>query len=394
MPVTQEQRDETPHDDFAGPSQSFPIRNQSDVDAAAHLIGHAADPDAVKRKAIAIAKRLGLTLPAAWQKKDTAKAMLDDDTLIWFGGDVKALGSGLVGGPVVQFGSPSTADRQGDYFTANTDYGLDVSTKSRVVYHHGMGKYGPKKFGVADLKADRYAIWAEAQLDMSDADAKALYEAVESGKIGWSSGSVERLVRRQDVKGTSEILSWPLIEVSLTPTPVDKRNKAVAIKAMMDGYGHPAHDAAMSAIDTLHYAMKAEMRGHMGDKAKDKKDRMACCKAVMNKHAYKCMKAVGALMDDDADMDDDSIKSLLAGLVAGPSLSERSEALVADAGELYGAFVKALEQRESEGRFLSPAKCAEVKAIAAQFDSLVAKLPDYDGSRRRRLLPLLRARAG
>ena len=55
-----------PSDDFAGPHDSFPIRNQADVDNAARLIGHADDPEAVKAAIIRIAKKKGLSLPDAW----------------------------------------------------------------------------------------------------------------------------------------------------------------------------------------------------------------------------------------------------------------------------------------------------------------------------------------
>lgn len=46
---------------FAGPDLSFPIRDASDVNDAWRLAGHAANPDAVRAKIKAIAKRLGLT---------------------------------------------------------------------------------------------------------------------------------------------------------------------------------------------------------------------------------------------------------------------------------------------------------------------------------------------
>src|SRR5579859_2593532 len=69
--IPQKERDSYDADDFAGPDRSFPVTTQAQLDAAAHLIGHAADPDAVKRKAIAIAKRKGFTLPASW--KDDGK---------------------------------------------------------------------------------------------------------------------------------------------------------------------------------------------------------------------------------------------------------------------------------------------------------------------------------
>lgn len=66
---TQKDRDQMDASDFAGPHQSFPILTQQDVDNAARLIGHADDPDAVKRRVIAIAKRKGFTLPDAWKSE-------------------------------------------------------------------------------------------------------------------------------------------------------------------------------------------------------------------------------------------------------------------------------------------------------------------------------------
>lgn len=60
-------RDKLPDSDFAGPHRSFPIVTQQDVEDAARLIGHAANPAAVKRKIIAIATRKGFTLPDSWQ---------------------------------------------------------------------------------------------------------------------------------------------------------------------------------------------------------------------------------------------------------------------------------------------------------------------------------------
>lgn len=66
---SQKDRDAMPDSDFAGPHQSFPVRTQDDVHNAARLIGHADDPEAVKAKIIAIAKRKGFSLPDAWQDK-------------------------------------------------------------------------------------------------------------------------------------------------------------------------------------------------------------------------------------------------------------------------------------------------------------------------------------
>ncbi len=62
------QRDALKDADFGDPAgRKFPILDQDDVDSAAHLIGKAANPEAVKKRIIAIAKRKGLKLPDAWQ---------------------------------------------------------------------------------------------------------------------------------------------------------------------------------------------------------------------------------------------------------------------------------------------------------------------------------------
>lgn len=74
-------RDKLPASDFAGPDRSFPIVTPGDVSDAAHLVGKAADPDAVKANIIAIAHRKGAAfvaeLPESW-KADAAKD-LDPD---------------------------------------------------------------------------------------------------------------------------------------------------------------------------------------------------------------------------------------------------------------------------------------------------------------------------
>src|SRR5262245_25951761 len=79
--IPQKERDSYDASDFAGPERSFPITSQEQLDSAAKLIGHAADPAAVKRKAIAIAKRKGFKLPESWQedgdKKDEKEERLD-----------------------------------------------------------------------------------------------------------------------------------------------------------------------------------------------------------------------------------------------------------------------------------------------------------------------------
>jgi len=67
-------RDKIPAEDFGDPAnRKYPIVTPGDVKDAGGLIGHAADPDAVKARIIAIAKRKGAAfvaqLPKAWNVK-------------------------------------------------------------------------------------------------------------------------------------------------------------------------------------------------------------------------------------------------------------------------------------------------------------------------------------
>jgi hypothetical protein len=68
--LSKDQRDKLPESAFGDPTRRlFPILDQNDVDSAASLIGKAKNPEAVKARIIAIAKRKGLKIPDAWQEK-------------------------------------------------------------------------------------------------------------------------------------------------------------------------------------------------------------------------------------------------------------------------------------------------------------------------------------
>lgn len=67
--LSQAQRDALSTDDFGDPeNRLYPIKDQDDVDSAASLIGKAGNPDAVKKRIIAIANRKNLKIPDAWQE--------------------------------------------------------------------------------------------------------------------------------------------------------------------------------------------------------------------------------------------------------------------------------------------------------------------------------------
>jgi hypothetical protein len=81
-------RDKAPKSTFAGPHESFPIETQTDVDAAAKLIGHADNPEAVKARIKEIAKRKGLKIPSSWLGDSKNHGPGDSTHNSFFGGSV------------------------------------------------------------------------------------------------------------------------------------------------------------------------------------------------------------------------------------------------------------------------------------------------------------------
>ena len=59
-----------------------------------------------------------------------------DEQLIYFGGAVKALGNGKVGGHLVRFTDENELDLEREFFDATTDYGKAAT--SAVYYNHGL----------------------------------------------------------------------------------------------------------------------------------------------------------------------------------------------------------------------------------------------------------------
>lgn len=157
--------------------------------------------------------------------------------LILYGSAVKAKKDGIVDGYLVLFGDENTPDRSPmkDFFTPETDFDLEVSARKGIYYHHGLNtKSLPPRLAIGDCKIDETGVWIEAQLDLNDdASYKAFTEA-EQGKLGWSSGAVSHLVRREkQANGSHKVLKWPIGEGSLTPEPAEPRT-FVNVKSLID----------------------------------------------------------------------------------------------------------------------------------------------------------------
>lgn len=168
------------------------------------------------------------------------------DAFLYFGDTLKALDdNGRVGGYSVRFTDATRRDLTGEYFTSKTYLGAHEGDGVDVLFHHGMVIPAPPKasasqrktfeafsdhiYGTAKSKRDDIGLFTEAVLNLADEYEAAVFRLVKAGKLGWSSASAGHTVRKTS---DGEITRWPIIEISLTPTPAEPLNRAVTLKAI------------------------------------------------------------------------------------------------------------------------------------------------------------------
>ena len=168
---------------------------------------------------------------ACMEMWDSREQKMIDETLVVYGGAVKALGGGKVGGYLVRFSTDEDPDLEGEFFTKDTDFG-EFQT-GMVYYQHGLDEVLKKRrIGKATHTQDEFGVWAEAQLDLRDKYERFIYQMAEKGKLGWSSGTAGHMVDREPRGKAVWLKKWPLgLDDTLTPTPAEPRNTAVPLKS-------------------------------------------------------------------------------------------------------------------------------------------------------------------
>lgn len=163
---------------------------------------------------------LAAVIPPSAAQNTSAKALYTDIELPSTA--IKSLGDGRVGGYLVVYGNAQTKDLTGEYFTAETDFALDLYDKRPALYHHGLdAKAATTMIGTIDkIEPDDIGLWAEAQLSKHNAYARKVADLVAKGALSWSSGSLAHLAKRNK---DGQILTWPVIEGSFTPSPAEPR---------------------------------------------------------------------------------------------------------------------------------------------------------------------------
>lgn len=156
-----------------------------------------------------------------------------NESLIAFGGAVKALPDGRLGGNLITYGSPSERDVQGEYFTADTDYLIPPPILPTIYYHGWTKALGNKSIGRAELSRveSGFAVTTTLREDLDPRRRDDILRDAHDGKLGWSSGSANHLV---NVSGDGRILQWPIVEASINPIrfTTDRRNRVLPMKAV------------------------------------------------------------------------------------------------------------------------------------------------------------------
>jgi hypothetical protein len=102
---------------------------------------------------------------------------------------------------------------------------MDYVPVKKAFYSHRSDPHVKQHLGqVIEHSVDETGVWFKMQLDRSNRYVNAVRKLVERGVIGISTGTASQLADRVGKK----IVKWPIVEVSLTPTPAEPRTIGVS----------------------------------------------------------------------------------------------------------------------------------------------------------------------
>jgi hypothetical protein len=134
----------------------------------------------------------------------------------------------------IPFGGPFEGkDFDGEFFSPRTDIKADWFDRRPLVWHHNLDqtmKADPVLGTADDTEQDDEGWWSTLWLDRSHRYWAQVDALLQSGKVFGSSGSLPSFVKTD--KRTGEILVWPFIEQTLTPTPANPFARVVPAKAI------------------------------------------------------------------------------------------------------------------------------------------------------------------
>ena len=134
----------------------------------------------------------------------------------------------------IPFGGPFKGrDFDGEFFSRNTDIKPDWFDRRPLVWHHAMDhdmKADPVLGTADDTELEDDGWWSTLWLDRSHRYWEQVNSLLRTGKTYGSSGALPNFVKTD--KKTGEILVWPFIEQTLTPTPSNYFSRVVPAKAI------------------------------------------------------------------------------------------------------------------------------------------------------------------
>ena len=128
----------------------------------------------------------------------------------------------VVEGLGVPFGGPANGrDLDNQFFDKDTDFMLADYASRPLRYQHGMDatvKYA--KIGeVKAISETDAGLWVQSQIDLHNDYASMIEEVLGKGALGYSSGAQDSAVKID--WATGHIDRWPIVEMTLTPTPAN-----------------------------------------------------------------------------------------------------------------------------------------------------------------------------
>lgn len=201
---------------------------------------------------------------------------------------IKALGGNRIGMYAILYGDEKNRDLSGEYFTPKTD-SVDHIFKAvgalPLLYHHGRDEVLKSTvIGKVDvLVSDDNGWWAEAQLwadgqstinEDYQAYVREIRKLIANNKLGTSSGTLPGA--RKATKGNGQITDWPMVELSLTPTPCEPQTQERTISFVKSAF----EEAGLQFPIRAEEAPEAEAEKAPGGAEKAQEDEAAAKAAI------------------------------------------------------------------------------------------------------------------
>lgn len=162
-------------------------------------------------------------------------------------------------------------DSDGEYFSPRTDVKAHWFKERPVLFHHGLDEtIKADDIGIqGELTKEDDGWWGQVWLNRAHRFHAQIDRLIRSGKMYGSSGSAANLVK---IASDGEILVWPHLEQTFTPTPANRLARVTASKALADFTSagielDPALKGLLAELDSLSTDLASDLPSGGGDPA-------------------------------------------------------------------------------------------------------------------------------